>query len=79
MLKSKLGYLMLDHQIKNVSVLSEKIDLSRETLRKIYNGTKLETLNLETIVKLCQFFNCEIQDIIQYIPDEKSQENPTAE
>lgn len=79
MLKSKLGYLMLDHQIKNVSVLSEKIDLSRETLRKIYNGTKLETLNLETIVKLCQFFNCEIQDIIQYIPDEKSTENPTAE
>ncbi len=78
MLKSKLGYLMLDHQIKSVSALAEKIDLSRETLRKIYNGTKLETLNLETIVKLCQFFNCEIQDIIQYIPDEKP-ENPTAE
>ena len=78
MLKSKLGYLMLDHQIKSVSALAEKVDLSRETLRKIYNGTKLETLNLETIVKLCQFFNCEIQDIIQYIPDEKP-ENPTAE
>lgn len=78
MLKSKLGYLMLDHQIKSVSALAEKIDLSRETLRKIYNGTKLETLNLETIVKLCQFFNCEIQDIIQYIPDEKP-ENPTAD
>ena len=78
MLKSKLGYLMLDHQIKSVSALAEKIDLSRETLRKIYNGTKLETLNLETIVKLCQFFNCEIQDIIQYIPDEKT-ENPTAD
>lgn len=78
MLKSKLGYLMLDHQIKSVSALAEKIDLSRETLRKIYNGTKLETLNLETIVKLCQFFNCEIQDIIQYIPDEENS-NQSAE
>lgn len=78
MLKSKLGYLMLDHQIKNVSALAEKIDLSRETLRKIYNGTKLESLNLETIVKLCKFFNCEIQDIIQYIPDEENS-NQSAE
>lgn len=74
MLKSKLGYLMLDHQIKSVSALAEQIDLSRETLRKIYNGTKLETLNLETIVKLCKFFKCEIQDIIQYIPDDKTSE-----
>lgn len=78
MLKSKLGYLMLDHQIKSVSALAEKIDLSRETLRKIYNGTKLESLNLETIVKLCKFFNCEIQDIIQYIPDEENS-NQSAE
>lgn len=74
MLKSKLGYLMLDHQIKNVSALAERVDLSRETLRKIYNGTKLETLNLETIVKLCKFFNCQIQDLIEYIPDNKTSE-----
>lgn len=74
MLKSKLGYLMLDHQIKNVSALAERVDLSRETLRKIYNGTKLETLNLETIVKLCKFFNCQIQDLIEYIPDDKTSE-----
>lgn len=74
MLKSKLGYLMLDHQIKSVSALAEKVDLSRETLRKIYNGTKLETLNLETIVKLCKFFNCQIQDLIEYIPDDKTSE-----
>ena len=74
MLKSKLGYLMLDQQIKSVSALAEKVDLSRETLRKIYNGTKLETLNLETIVKLCKFFNCQIQDLIEYIPDDKTSE-----
>lgn len=75
MLKSKLGYLMLDHQIKSISSLSEKVDLSRETLRKIYNGDRLETLSFETIIKLCQFFNCQITDIIEYIPDEESSEN----
>lgn len=72
MLKSNLGHTMLDHKIKSVAELSRKIDISRETLRKIYNGERLETVSLEIIVKLCSFFNCEMKDIVEYIPDEHS-------
>lgn len=71
MIKAKLGYLMLDHKIKSVTMLARETGISRETLRKIYNETKLESLSLETIVKLCEFFNCKIQDLIEYIPDDQ--------
>ena len=74
MLKSNLGYIMLDKKIKNVTELSRQVNISRETLRKIYNGARLETVSFETVAKLCNFFNCQITDIIEYIPDETSQD-----
>ena len=75
MLKSNLGYLMLDKKIKNVTELSRQVNISRETLRKIYNGDRLETVSFETVAKLCKFFNCQITDIIEYIPDEETSQN----
>ena len=55
MLKSNLGHTMLDNKIKSVAELSRKVDISRETLRKIYNGQRLETVSFEIVVKLCDF------------------------
>lgn len=69
MLKSKLPYRMLDKNIKSVAELSRQVDISRETLRKVYNGERLESVSLDIIQKLCRFFNCQIQDLIEYIPD----------
>lgn len=74
MLKSNLGYTMLDHKIKSVAELSRRVDISRETLRKIYNGERLETVSFETVMKLCDFFNCKIEDIIEYVREEKNSE-----
>lgn len=70
MLKTKLPYKMLDKNIKSVAELSRQVDISRETLRKIYNGDRLETVSLDIIQKLCIFFSCQISDLIEYIPDE---------
>lgn len=75
MLKSNLGYIMLDKKIKNVTELSRQVNISRETLRKIYNGDRLETVSFEIVAKLCKFFNCQITDIIEYIPDEETSQN----
>ncbi|MDD7411309.1 helix-turn-helix domain-containing protein [Fusobacterium gastrosuis] len=74
MLKSNLAYTMLDHKIKSVAELSRRVDISRETLRKIYNGERLETVSFETVMKLCEFFNCKIEDIIEYVHEEKNSE-----
>lgn len=71
MLKSKLRHLMADKKINSLSALIREAQISRETLNKLYHEEKLETLKLEMVVKVCEFFNCKIQDLIEYIPDEK--------
>lgn len=75
MLKTNLGHIMLDKKIKSVTALSREIDISRETLRKIYNGDRLESVSLDTISKLCKFFNCQITDIVEFIPDKEISSN----
>lgn len=69
MLKCKIGYLMVDHKIKSITKLMELTGLSRETLTKITNGESLETVKLDTYIKLCDYFKCPLNDLIEYIPD----------
>lgn len=72
MLKSKLRHLMADKKINSLSELIRQAKISRETLNKLYHEEKLETLKLEMVIKVCEFFNCDIQDLIEYIPDDVS-------
>ena len=71
MLKSKLRHLMADKKINSLSALIRDSKISRETLNKLYHEEKMETLKLEMIVKICEYFNCKVQDLIEYIPDEE--------
>ena len=32
---------------------------------------KNETVTMETLGKLCEYFKCNIEDIVEYIPDRK--------
>ncbi|AVQ18882.1 helix-turn-helix domain-containing protein [Fusobacterium mortiferum] len=75
MLKSKLRHLMADKKINSLSALIRDSKISRETLNKLYHEEKMETLKLEMIVKICEYFNCNIQDLIEYIPDEETLQN----
>ncbi len=69
MLKIKIQYLMIDHKIRSISELSRNVDIHKNTLTKLVNETKLETVKLETYLKLCDFFKCNLSDLIEYIPD----------
>ncbi len=74
MIKSNLRYLMADKKINSLSALIREAEISRETLNKLYHEEKLETLKLEMIIKVCDFFKCSIQDLIEYIPDSEEPE-----
>lgn len=76
MLNIKIKYLMVDHNIRTISELSRKTGISRDTLNKIYDNTKPETVTLEMYLKLCRLFKCNLSDLIEYIPDN---ENTTQE
>lgn len=43
--------------------------LNRMTLSKILNQKGYGT-GTETIDKLCAYFNCEVKDLMEYLPDE---------
>ena len=71
MLKIKIKYLMIDNKIKNLSELARQTGINRATLIKLYNEERPETLILENLFKLCDFFKCKLSDLIEYTPDEK--------
>ena len=52
--------------------------IHRNTLTKLYRETT-GGIDFETIEKLCNFFNCRVGDLLEYIPEDeagKAQEAP---
>lgn len=78
MLKIKIGYLMVDKKVKSVAELSRQTNIHRDTLKKLVDDKRPETVSLEILLKLCNFFDCPLNDLVEYTPD-KTTENPTAE
>lgn len=74
MLKNKIKYLMADYNIRTISELSRKTGISRDTLNKIYENSRTETVTLDMFLRLCKLFNCKLSDLIEYIPEEQPTE-----
>lgn len=43
--------------------------MSSATISNLYNE-KIKRLDFDTLEKLCKIFNCKVEDLIEYIPDE---------
>ena len=74
MLKSRLPELMREKEIKSIDKLiremaKKDIDMSRVPLDKLYLNKKIETIKMETIVKLMDFFELKLIDDIVYKED----------
>lgn len=70
MIINKLHLLMANRAepIRNMSELARLTGLDRRTLTAIYDG-KNKGVDFSTLNVLCNFFNCTIGDIIEYVPD----------
>ena len=80
MIKNRLPVLMAENGIKTMTELSEKTGLDKNTISNWYNQ-KLKRYSTDTLNTLCDFFNCQIGDLLIYVPDEKTEflrvaENP---
>ncbi len=60
--------MLIDRDMKKVDVLNAGI-ISKGTLNKM-NSNKY--ISLEVIDKLCNYFKCNITDIVEFIPDSES-------
>lgn len=65
MIKCHLARLMGEHKLKTVDVAS-KTGLHRNTISLLYKETAVR-VDLETIEKLCDLFECEVGDLFEKV------------
>jgi len=63
----KLHELIWKYKVKGYQV-AEATDLSTATISKLVKGENID-VKLSTINKLCSYFGCNLNDVIEYIPD----------
>lgn len=54
--------------------LSQKTGIRPATINYIYNET-IDRINLNHLSKICEVLGCEVEDLLQYIPDEEYYRN----
>ncbi len=67
MLTIKLYELIWQHKVKGYE-LAKATGLSKATISKLMKGENID-VKLSTIDKICDYFKCDINDIIEYKPD----------
>ena len=72
MIKCYLSSLMGERKLK-ISDVERATGLHRNSITLLYRETA-NRVELETINKLCIFFDCNVNDIFEYIPDDKENE-----
>ena len=67
MIKIHLSKLMGIHK-ETIQSVHTKTGLSRATVSNLYHE-KIKRIDLDTIENLCKFFDCQVGDLLEYIPD----------
>ena len=62
---NKLWKLMIDHNM-NKTQLRQKAGLSSNVIAKM---SKNDSVSMDTLVRICQIFRCEIGDIVEIIEE----------
>jgi putative transcriptional regulator len=70
MIQCNLRRLMADHRIDDISELMKLSGLSRNSVNKLYRENYIESTKLETLLKLCNVFDCKLSDLIEYTPED---------
>ena len=69
MLQVNLRILMAHNKIDNVSQLAKLIGITPGPIHNLYKETNVESLKLETLIKICNGLECSLSDLIEYTPD----------
>lgn len=69
MIETRLHILMAEKRM-NQKDLAEATGIGKNTISRYYNNTWTK-INKEDISKLCEFFDCKIEDILYYVPNDK--------
>ncbi|QOR37459.1 helix-turn-helix transcriptional regulator [Billgrantia diversa] len=67
MIRCHLARLMGERKMKIVDVARET-GLNRNTVTLLYRETA-QRIDLEALEKLCQLFDCEVGELLEYVPE----------
>lgn len=67
MIKIHLSRIMGERRLK-ISDVSRMTGLHRNGITKLYNE-ETDGIKFDTLDKLCKALDCEVSDLIEYIPD----------
>ena len=75
MIRYRIQELLAEKQFRDgrrvtLMELSEATGISRVTLSKMVNQRGYSTLT-DHLDRLCRYFNCRIEDLAEYVPDEE--------
>ncbi len=70
-IKIHLGRLLGERKLRAAEV-ARQTGINKNTLSALYNE-KVSGINFETLEKLCKFLECEVGDLLEYVPEEKSE------
>ncbi len=68
MIKCHLSVLMGKKKLK-IADLARETGLHRNTITLLYKE-EAARVDLDAMDKLCKYFNCEVGDLFEYLPDE---------
>ena len=68
MIKCHLSTLMGREKMKIIDV-AKAIEENRSTITKLYKENAVR-VDLPVLDKLCKLFNCEVGEILEFLPDE---------
>lgn len=73
MIRMKLHIRLAEKRITQKE-LSEKTGIGKNTISRYYNDT-FEKIDKEHLDILCKFFNCKVEDLIEYVDEKKVAES----
>ncbi|WP_338595217.1 helix-turn-helix transcriptional regulator [Clostridium baratii] len=69
MIEFKLHIKMAEKRINQLE-LSKATGIGKNSINRYYNNT-CDKITKEHLDILCKYFDCELQDIVEYVPDNK--------
>ena len=66
MLKNYIRHRMADQKIDDITALMERSGVSRNSINKLFRGSNVETLKLDTLMRLCDALHCNLSDLVEY-------------
>ncbi|MDM8527623.1 helix-turn-helix transcriptional regulator [Anaerolineales bacterium HSG24] len=69
-IKTKLFVVRAKKGIKSMQIVAKETGLSPATLYNFENG-RTKRVDYNTLASLCQYFGCEVGDLLEYVEDEE--------